>query len=51
MLEGMQSQRAEGCAPLFLWNLLLFQKDEKEKPVNSPNAENHPSGRRMAPLR
>lgn len=49
MLEGMQSQRAEGCAPLFLWNLLLFQKAEKR--VNSPNAENHPSGRRMAPLR
>lgn len=56
----MQSQTAESCATLFLLLLLPFQDAGKEKaflpgkekaflPVNSPNSDDQPSGRTMAP--
>lgn len=31
--------KAESCAPLFLWKLLLFQKAGELERVNSPNAK------------
>lgn len=43
--------KAESCAPLFLWKLFLFQEARELETVNSPNAENQCSGRKMALLR